>query len=72
MAGKPQNGKKALKNNIFIRFDSETDKIIRDMATQQDRPVTRVVRELVREELRRRGLMGPQTVAKRAVAANER
>lgn len=56
-----------MKANIFIRFDPETDAIIRKMATDQDRPVTRVVRELVREELRRRGLLGPQPTTRRAV-----
>lgn len=46
-----------LAKNLFVRLDSEVEEIVRDIATVQDRPLTRVVRELVRESLASRGLL---------------
>lgn len=50
MAGKPIHGER-MQKSIFVRFDPKVDKILREIAEREDRPIARVVREMVREGL---------------------
>lgn len=55
MPRKPDNGVEKLNPARFIRLEPEIDQLIEDIAREDDRPIGRVIRRLIRAGLEAQG-----------------
>jgi hypothetical protein len=62
MPGKPQEGPSALRPNRYVRLPPEIDDALQAMADEQDRPIGRIIRDVLRDGLEKAGRLKPGTL----------
>ena len=66
VSGKPQEGPTALRPNRYVRLPPEIDDALQQLADEQDRPIGRIIRDVLRDGLEKSGRLKPRTSHRKA------
>lgn len=66
MAGKPQEGPTALCPARYLRLPPEIDGALQALADEQDRPIGRIIRDVLRDGLEKAGRLKPRNPHRKA------